>query len=120
MVFVSKAKKMFGFTKALRRGFMFKRWLAMLGAVVLIVGTFQLLWGGGGGGDENPWHEATGSGTITPSGTGSATFDSRTVTPLRRIFIVRPAPMGGFYLIRVNLPSNGSAKTAAGAKKVKN
>jgi len=99
---------------------MFKRWLAILGAVVLIVCTFQLLWGGGGNeGDEYPWGNATGGGgTGSTGGTGSAAVNSRTGSPLRQIFIVRPAPMGGFYLIRINLPSGVSAKTDAGVKRV--
>lgn len=96
---------------------MFKRWLAIVGAVILIVFTSRLLWGGGGGGDENPWHATTGGGgTVTSSNTGSTTTSTRTATPLKRIFIVRPAPMGGFYLMRIDLPSDRSAKTVAGAQ----
>ncbi len=100
---------------------MFKRWLAILGAVVLIACSFQLLWGGGGNGDgeEYPWGTATGGGgTGSTGGTGNAAIGSRTSSPLKQIFIVRPAPMGGFYLIRVSLPSGASAKTDAGVKRV--
>ena len=100
---------------------MFKKWLAILGAVVLMVCSFQLLWGVGGDGDENPWHGATGSGgTVTTKGTGSAAVNSRASSALIRVFIVRPAPMGGFYLIPVSLPSDAFEKTAAGGKKAGN
>lgn len=101
---------------------MFKKWLAVLGAVVLIVCTSQLLWGtgGSGGGDEHPWNEATGGGSGGRSITGTSTGGTPTVTPLKSVFILRPAPMGGFYIVRVNLPSNGSAKPVTGGKKVEN
>lgn len=100
---------------------MFKRWLAILGAVVLIACSFQLLWGGGGNeGEEYPWGSVRGTGTTSTVGTGGATVNSRTGFPLTRMYIVRPAPMGGFYLIRVSLPSGASAKTAAGVKKAGN
>ncbi|MCI0331533.1 MAG: hypothetical protein L0196_11430 [candidate division Zixibacteria bacterium] len=97
---------------------MFKKWLAVLGAVVLLVCTSQLLWGGGGGGDDHPWNEATGSSGTSSSVT--STVNTQAGYPLTRIYIVRPAPMGGFYLIRISLPSDASAKTAAGVKKAGN
>lgn len=98
---------------------MFKKLLAVLGAVVLIVCTSQLLWGGGGG-EEYPW----GNSSIGNGGTGGSTVGSeantRTGLPISRIYIVRPAPMGGFYIIRVSLASGASAKTTTGGKKVEN
>ncbi|MGE5692369.1 MAG: hypothetical protein ACM3YF_01150 [Candidatus Zixiibacteriota bacterium] len=102
---------------------MFKKWLAVLGMVVLVVCTFQLLWGGGdGGGEENPWHQATSGGgsTVTSNGSGSTTSNSQTVSQLKQVYIVRLAPMGGFYVIRVSLPTDVSAKTAAGIKRARN
>jgi len=119
---VSKAGKMLRTKKLLKRGFMIKKWLAILGAVVLLAGAVQLLWASGGdketGGDEHPWNGVTGgSGTSTLV---SPTVNTQSNSPLTRIYIVRPAPMGGFYLIRISLPSGASAKTAAGAKKVEN
>ena len=98
---------------------MLKRWLAVLGVVVLIVCTFQLLWGVSisSDGDEYPWHGANGGGG---TGTISSTANTQIGYPLTRIYIVRPAPMGGFYLIRINLSSGASVKTAAGIKKVEN
>jgi|GEM_PF-4421620 len=101
---------------------MFKKWLAVLVTVVLFVCTFQLLWGtGGSGGEEHPWNQADG-GSET-GGTGNVTSSassSLTVAPLKSVFIVRPAPMGGFYIVRVSLPSDASVKTAGGGKKVAN
>ena len=99
---------------------MIKKWLVILGAVVLFTCSFQLLWGSGNEGEEYPWGNAKGSGTASTANTGSSAVNSRTGAPLTRIFIVQPAPMGGFYLIRVSLPSNGSAKTAASVKKTGN
>ncbi|HXF49791.1 MAG TPA: hypothetical protein VNL73_10275 [Verrucomicrobiae bacterium] len=100
---------------------MFKRWLAVLGTVVLLVCTFQLLWGGGGG-EEYPWGNSN-MGEGETGGTGnsrSSASSSSTVSPAKSIFIVRPAPMGGYYIVRVNLPSDGSAKPVTGRKKVEN
>ncbi len=100
---------------------MIKKWLAILGVVVLIVCTFQLLWGtgGSGSGEEYPWGSVAGGGNN--SGTGNTAINTRTSSPLRQIYIVRPAPMGGFYLIRVSLPSDASAKAVvSGGKKAGN
>ncbi|MGH8004808.1 MAG: hypothetical protein ACRECJ_08810, partial [Limisphaerales bacterium] len=66
-----------------------------------------------------PWHEATGGGGTTGT-TVSSNPSIQTGNASTRIYIVRPAPMGGFYLIRVNLPAGASEKTAAGVKKVEN
>ena len=107
-------------TGFLKRGFMFKKWLAVLGAVVFVVCTFSLLWGAGGGGDEYPWHGTTGGSGTGSTKVSSSSKTTQTSNALTRIYIVRPAPMGGFYLIRISLPSGASAKTAAGAKKVEN
>jgi hypothetical protein len=97
---------------------MFKRWLAILGAVVLIVGTSQVLWGGGG--EEYPWGNVKGGGSGNTGSSGTATTITSSGSPLRRIFIVRPAPMGGFYFVPLSLPVDISAKTTAGGKKVEN
>ena len=100
---------------------MFKKWLTVLGAVVLIVCTSRLLWGGGGGGEENPWHGASGGGGGTSTTVSSNTGTNRSASNrLTRIFIVRPAPMGGFYIVRLNLNSDAPGKAAAGTKKVGN
>jgi hypothetical protein len=100
---------------------MFKKRLAILGAVLLVVFTSQLLWGGGenGSGEEHPWGQNTG-GTGNTGNVGNSTSSSSTVSSFTQIFIVRPAPMGGFYILRVSLPSGASAKMDAGGKKVEN
>lgn len=98
---------------------MFKKWLAILGAVVLVACAVPLLWASGGGGgpvDEYPWG-ANNDGT---GGTSSVTVQPPTSYPLTRIYIVRRAPMGGFYLVRISLSPNGSTKATAGAKKIGN
>ena len=102
---------------------MFKKWLAILGAVVLLVCTSQLLWGGNGDddGEEYPWEQNSGGGgTGHTGGTGNASAQSNSSSPLKRIFIVRPAPMGGFYIMRIDLPSGASTKRTADGKKVGN
>jgi hypothetical protein len=97
---------------------MFKKWLAILGAVVLVACAVSTLWAIGGGGpvEEHPWGENTG-GT---GGTSGVTVQPPISNPLTRIYIVWPAPMGGFYLMRISLPSGAPEKTAAVAKKLEN
>ncbi len=97
---------------------MFKKWLAILGAVVLVACAVPLLWATGGGGpvDEYPWG-ANNDGT---GGTSGVTVQPPINNPLTRIYIVRRAPMGGFYLMRISLPACASGKAAAGAKKIGN
>ncbi|MCI0406811.1 MAG: hypothetical protein L0Z48_06245 [candidate division Zixibacteria bacterium] len=97
---------------------MFKKWLAILAAVVLAACAVQLLWAAGGGGtvEEHPW----GTNNNETGSTGSGTVQPTTGYPLTRICIVRPAPMGGFYLMWISLPAGASEKASAGAKKVEN
>lgn len=98
---------------------MLKKWLAVLGAMILVFFAIQLLWAGGGqgSGDEHPWVGATGSGT---SSTVGPALRSGAEVPGIRIYLVQPAPMGGFYLLRVNLSSGTSAKASVGVKKTGN
>lgn len=97
---------------------MFKKWLAIFGAAVLVLFAIQMLWATGGGStDDHPWNGATGG---TTGGTTTTTVSAHIVYPLTCIYIVRPAPTGGFYIMRISLPSGATAKPAAGAKKAGN
>ncbi len=95
---------------------MFKKWLAVFGAAVVVLFSIQVLWATNGGGttDEHPWSGVVGG---TTGGSNTASVNTHTVYPMTWIYVVRPAPTGGFYLMRINLFSGVTAKPAAGAKK---
>lgn len=89
-----------------------KKWLAVLGAVLLVASLFQLLWAGEPiiTTDEHPWVG------ITPPGGGSGTA----VNPPRKLvnsfYLVRVAPTGGFYVVKISWPTP-QVKTTDGASK---
>ncbi len=87
-----------------------KKWLATLGAILIVLFSTALLWAGPPGEldprkplDEGSWNGYCGSGS------GTAQPPKETYN----YYLLRFSPVGGFYLIRVSSPvAKASAPTA--------
>ena len=94
-----------------------KKWLAVLAAAFLLFAAFEVLWADDplppnpkDPLDEHPWNGLIGGGSGTASSPVNKTFS---------FYLVRFAPDGGFYIMKISFPALDS-KGAANTKKLGN
>ena len=95
----------------------FKKWLAILGAAVLLFAAFEVLWADDplppsptDPLDEHPWNGLIGGGSGVASSPANKTYS---------FYLVQFGPYGQFYVVKISLPALNS-KGAADAKKLEN